>query len=98
MADGRLDLTALRRVAVAANRDSKRWFWKPSEKDGAAGYPQIVLREGDVGLICETYDSPDRPAITPEFIATFDPPTVMALLDLARRAPLAALGDQQEPA
>jgi hypothetical protein len=41
------------------------------------------LREGDVGLICETYDEPpDHPAITPEFIATFDPPTVLALLDL----------------
>jgi hypothetical protein len=86
MSDERLDLTALRRVARATDKGGRPWVWHASEAEGRAGYPQHVLREGDVGLICETYDEPDHPATTPEYIATFDPPTVLALLDLARRA------------
>lgn len=80
-----LDLTALRRIAVATDKGGRSWFWQASQAATRGGYPQHVLREGDVGLICETYDEPDYPAITPEFIATFDPPTVLALLALARR-------------
>lgn len=80
-----LDLTRLRQIARAADKGGRPWVWRASEAEGRAGYPQIVLRSGDVGLICETYDAPDSPAITPEYIAAFDPPTVLALLDLARR-------------
>jgi hypothetical protein len=80
-----LDLTALRRIAVAADKDGRPWFWKASQASTSGGYPQHVIRKGDVGLICETYDEPDYPSITPDYIATFDPPTVIALLDLARK-------------
>jgi hypothetical protein len=81
-----LDLTALRRIALAADKGDRPWFWLASQSAERGGYPQQVLREGDVCLICETYDEPDYPAITPEFIATFDPPTVLSLLALARKA------------
>jgi hypothetical protein len=91
-----LDLTALRRVAKAADRGGRPWVWQASEAEGRGGYPQHVLRDGDAALICETYDSPDHSAITPEFIATFDPPTVLALLDLARKG-LAVSGQIHPP-
>lgn len=81
-----LDLTALRRIALAADKGGRPWVWRASDAGPSGGYPQHVLRYGDVGLICETYDEPDGPAVTPEFIAAFDPPTVLALLALARRA------------
>jgi hypothetical protein len=54
-----------------------------SERPGGGGYPQQVLRVGDVALICECYDEPDYPSVTAEYIATFDPPTVRALIAAA---------------
>lgn len=74
-------LGELRRVAEAADADGREWTWKASESDGSAGYPQHILRVGDVVLVAQTYDDPDRPATFAEFIAAFDPPTVLALLD-----------------
>lgn len=81
----RLDLTKLRQIARAADRDGHPWFWHASEAVDKGGYPQQVMREGDVALIATTYDEPYNRAITPEYIAAFDPPTVLALLDLARK-------------
>lgn len=81
----RLDLTKLRQIARAADHGGRPWFWHASEAADKGGYPQQVIREGDVALIATTYDEPDNRAITPEYIAAFDPPTVLALLDLARK-------------
>ena len=69
---------ALRAVAVAADNGGRSWEWK-------GGYPQQVIRIGDVMLVAETYEGPDFPSTIAEFIATFDPPTVLALLDEVAR-------------
>jgi len=70
----RLDLEHLRRVAEAADDGGRPWTW-------GGKYPQSVLREGDVVNVADTFTDPDHPAVFAEFIATFDPPTVLALLD-----------------
>lgn len=70
-----LDLTSLRTVAEAANADGRPWLWK-------GVYPQRVLREGDVVIIADCFEDPDHPSRFAEFIATFDPPMVLWLLDL----------------
>jgi hypothetical protein len=69
----------MRRVAEAADADGRPWEW-------TGGYPQRVTREGDVVLVAETFNDPDAPHPFAEFIATFDPPLVLWLLDLAARA------------
>jgi hypothetical protein len=74
-------LAELRRVASAADDDGREWTWKASEREGSGGYPQQVLRVGDVVLVAECYESPDFPSRFAEFIAAFDPPTALALLD-----------------
>jgi hypothetical protein len=63
----------LRRVAEAADADGREWEW-------SGGYPQTVTRIGDAVLIANTFEGPDWPSTIAEFIATFDPPTVLALL------------------
>lgn len=70
-----LDVTELRRIALRANGGGRPWLWK-------GGYPQTILREGDVTLVAETFTDPDHTADFAEFIAAFDPPTVLRLLDL----------------
>lgn len=71
----------LRRIAWAADRGERPWDWTASQAEGKAGYPQQVLRVGDAVLIAECYDAPDERACTAEYIAAFDPPTVLRLLD-----------------
>jgi hypothetical protein len=66
-------LTELRKVAEAADDGGRAWTWK-------GGYPQTVLREGDVILVAQTFTDPDHVARFAEFISTFDPPTVLRLL------------------
>lgn len=68
-------------VASAANSEgmNRPWEW-------GGDYPQVISRQGDAVLIANTYDSPDHPARMAEFIATFDPPTVLALLERAALA------------
>lgn len=70
-----MNLDHLRQVAQAADDLRRPWSWQ-------GGYPQTVTRAGDVVLIANTYEDPDSPAPLAEFIATFDPPTVLFLLDL----------------
>lgn len=97
-----LDLMGLRATAERADADGRRWLWE-------GGYPQTVLREGDVVLVANTFESPDHPSIFAEYIAIFGPPTVLALLDAlqasmergdmereARVAANDALGDAME--
>lgn len=69
-----LALDELRRVASAADDLARPWTWE-------GGYPQTVLRVGDVILVAQCFEEPDRPSVFAEFIATFDPPTVLQLLD-----------------
>jgi hypothetical protein len=69
-----LALDELRRIASAADHGARPWTW-------SGGYPQTVVRVGDVVLIAQCFDGPDTPANRAEFIATFDPPTVLRLLD-----------------
>jgi hypothetical protein len=69
------DFAHLRRVAEAADADGRPWEW-------TGGYPQTVTRVGDVILVANVFESPDAPSRFAEFIATFDPPTVLALLTL----------------
>lgn len=67
-------LVRLRAVAEAADESGRRWFWK-------GGYPQNILREGDVVLVAQTLTDPDHRPEFAEFIAAFDPPTVLAMID-----------------
>jgi hypothetical protein len=73
-----LDMEELRIVAEAANSSNKPWVYDPDFK----GYPQSIVREGDVTLVAQCFESPDRPSVFTEFITTFDPPTILRLLDL----------------
>jgi len=68
-------LAELRAVAQAADADGRPWSW-------SGGYPQRVLREGDVMLVADCFEDSDSPSRFAYFIATFDPPTVLWLLDL----------------
>jgi hypothetical protein len=73
---GPLNLDHLRAVAEAADENGREWEWQ-------GGYPQRITRVGDVVIVADCFESPDHPSRFAEFIATFDPPTVLALL--ARR-------------
>lgn len=70
----------LEAVALAADHEDRPWSWKASEADGSGGYPQQIVRDGDAALIATCYDAPEFAATKAEFIATFDPPTVLRLL------------------
>lgn len=75
-----IDEARLRAVANAVGDRPRDWEWTGV---GEHGYPQQVISQGNVHLIAEVYESPDHPSSIAEYIATFDPKTVLALLDLA---------------
>jgi hypothetical protein len=75
-----IDFDRLEKIAEAANSGVRPWVWETNEK----GYPQQIVRQGDAALIAETYDGPQHPPRNAEFIAAFDPPTVLALIAWAR--------------
>jgi hypothetical protein len=71
-------LTELRNIAEAADNGAS-WEWDHA-------YPQRITRVGDVTLVADCFEDPDNyrvagPSRFAEFIATFDPPTVLALLE-----------------
>ena len=79
-----LDIVRLAAIAEAVNDDDRAWAWRVNKPDAH----QTVFRMGDAALIAETFDSTSnaphvdgRPVGTAEYIATFDPPTVLALLN-----------------
>lgn len=83
-AEQNAEIERLRSVAGAA-MTGHSWEWSGR---GEHGYPQQVISQGDAALIAECYEGPDFPSSIAEFIATFDPPTVLNLLDrLTRPAP-----------
>jgi chromosome condensin MukBEF complex kleisin-like MukF subunit len=63
----------LKQIAESANHGGREWYWR-------GGYPQAIFREGDAVLVAECFENPDFPSRMAEFIATFDPPTVLKLL------------------
>jgi hypothetical protein len=71
-------LAHLRQVAQAADNGSP-WEWEHA-------YPQRVTRIGDVVLVAECFENPDMPSRFAEFIATFDPPVALALVEIAKAA------------
>jgi hypothetical protein len=86
----RFDLARFHAVATAADMaedhiDGVSRAWS-RQRFGASGYPQRVLRDNDVALIAETFEgsseAPDDPPRFAEHIATFDPPTVLALVEI----------------
>lgn len=74
------EVADLRRVAWAADRGGRPWSWHPSLNPERPGV-QTVDREGDAVLIANCFDEPDVRMCTAEYIAAFDPPTVLRLLD-----------------
>ena len=74
-----IDPTALLALcdALSPALSGRSWTWTAG-KNG--GYPQHVISEGNVLLIAETYDEPDRAAATAAYIAALDPATVRALV------------------
>jgi hypothetical protein len=64
------DFDTLRRIAENADADGRPWEWQ-------GGYPQRIVRVGDGVVVA---DMVGRLARFAEHIATFDPPTVLALL------------------
>jgi hypothetical protein len=72
-------IESLRRIAEAADHQGRPWEWEHA-------YPQRITRVGDVVLVAECFEDPDSPSRFAEFIATFDPPTVLALLEEVPRA------------
>jgi hypothetical protein len=73
------EVESLWRIAWAADRGSRAWSWHPSHNPARPGV-QTVDREGDACLIANCYDEPDERMCTAEYIAAFDPPTVLRLL------------------
>jgi hypothetical protein len=73
-----IDYTALLRIAILANAYDRPWEWQ-------GGYPQRVVRVGDMVVVADTFESPDRPPRFAEHIAAFDPPTALALLSAPER-------------
>jgi hypothetical protein len=72
-------LEEIEQVANAADADGRPWEWE-------GGYPQRVLRVGDVVIVADAFEDPDSPSRFAEHIATADPPTVLWLVSLAREA------------
>jgi hypothetical protein len=68
-------LDDIRARVDAAAPDGRKWTWK-------GGYPQTVLSVGDVTLIAETFENPDKPSTCAEFIA-HAPEDIRYLLFLA---------------
>jgi hypothetical protein len=68
-----MTLEEMMRIAEAADAEGRSWEWEHA-------YPQRVTRVGDVVLVAECFEDPDAPSRFAEFIATFDPPTVLALI------------------
>jgi hypothetical protein len=74
------ELDNLEGVALMADHGGRRWVHRRSDK----GYPQTILREGDVVLVAECFEGPQYPPLFTDFITTFDPPTVLRLIAAAR--------------
>jgi hypothetical protein len=71
-------LEEVERIALAADEGGRPWEW-------TGGYPQGVLRVGDVVVVADCFEDPDSPSRFAEHIATADPPTVLWLIELARK-------------
>lgn len=73
-----VDVAALRKVvnAMGEHERPREWHYRT----GCNGYPQTVYSEGDVCEIAVATNAPERP-IAANYITTFDPPTVLAMLD-----------------
>lgn len=77
----------LRTIAQAADTvggnggGGRRWVAQPSLNPEHPGYPQSIVRMGDVVLIATTYDEPTGPLTLAQYIAAVSPPVVLALLD-----------------
>lgn len=71
---GGIDTAALRQVAEAVSDRPREWRW-------SGQYPQQIISQGNVVIIAECHESPDHPSRHAEYIATFDPVTILALLD-----------------
>lgn len=69
-----MDRASLREIAERADHHGNGWEWGHS-------YPQRVTRVGDVTIVAECFEDPDSVSCFARFIAAFDPPTVLALLD-----------------
>lgn len=82
MADN-LDLDHLEGVALMADHGGRPWVLRLEQPKG---YPQTVLRQGDVVLVAECYEGPQYPPIFGDFITTFDPPTVLRLIAMAKHS------------
>lgn len=76
-----LDLDHLEGIALMADWGGRPWVLRLEQPKG---YPQTILREGDVVLVAECYEGPQYPPIFGDFITTFDPPTVLRLIEMAR--------------
>lgn len=91
-----LDLAALEGIALMADHGGRGWVHRAPRK----GYPQNIYRHGDSVLVATCYEGPETyPPIFCDFIEAFDPPTVLALINLARGAvPPTAAGAVEERA
>lgn len=65
---------------MMADHGGRHWVHHRTEK----GYPQRITREGDVVIVAECFEGPQYPPLFTDFITTFDPPTVLRLIELAR--------------
>jgi hypothetical protein len=78
-----LDLDALEGIALMADHGGRPW----ADTTPATGYPQRVQEVGTGALVAQCYEGPETfPPTAAPFIAAFDPPTVPALIALARSA------------
>jgi hypothetical protein len=66
-----LDLDGIEAAALAADHGGRRWFIREGSAGGpgVGGYPQTILREGDVVLVAECYEGQETyPAAVLELI------------------------------
>jgi len=89
----RARLAALRAVVNAVDQRPREWEWE-------GGYPQQVISVGNVTHVADVFENPDHPSRYAEYIATFDPATMTALLDLVdqQAAEIKVLSDEADTA
>lgn len=74
------ELDDIEGAALRADHEGRRWVMDLPTK----GYPQRVLRQGDVVLVAECYEGPQFPPVFADHIIRSDPATVLRLVaDLA---------------
>lgn len=79
-------IEAMRQAAErASSNDEGLGYYRPwAIRTNEKGYPQTILREGDVVLVAECFEGPEHPPVFAEHIVTSHPRAVLDLIEYVR--------------